>query len=103
VRWGAVGIDSILALLFLIVFATLVAFFSYNFALTRIHASRAAVFLNGIPVVSVLVSASLLGERLGELQLIGGAVVILGVTLTNLRRRTRKGGGRRARRPVPPA
>jgi drug/metabolite transporter (DMT)-like permease len=113
VQWSAVGIDSILALLFLILFATLVAFFSYNFALTRIHASRAAVFLNGIPVVSVLVSASLLGERLGELQLIGGAVVIMGVTLTNLRRRARRTAGKptagqtaqedKEDRPVPPA
>ncbi len=106
VQWEAVGPESILALLFLIIFATLVAFFSYNFALSRITASRAAVFLNGIPVVSVLVSATLLGERLGELQLIGGAVVIIGVTMTNLRRSSRsrrRAERKRGRRPVPPA
>jgi drug/metabolite transporter (DMT)-like permease len=102
VQWSEVGAESVLALLFLIIFATLVAFFSYNFALTRITASRAAVFLNGIPVVSVIVSAALLGERLGELQFIGGAVVITGVTLTNLRRRSRRAGGKKGSRPVPP-
>ena len=88
VEWNRVDAPSIGALVFLILGATLVAFLAYNFALTRVDASKAAVFLNGVPVASVLVSWVLLGERLGILQLLGGLIVISGVTLTNWRRRT---------------
>jgi drug/metabolite transporter (DMT)-like permease len=40
-----------------------------------------AVFLNLIPVVTVIAGFLLLGERLNAAQLTGGAVVILGVYL----------------------
>jgi drug/metabolite transporter (DMT)-like permease len=75
--------ESVAALIFLVIFSTVIAFLSYNYALTRIDASRAAVFLNGVPVVTVVVAAVMLGESLGILQLIGGAVVLTGVTITN--------------------
>lgn len=81
--------ESIGAFFFLVFGATIVAFLCYNYAISKIHVSRAAVFINGIPLVSVIVSAILLGERLGVNQFIGGAVVIAGVTLTNLRRSSR--------------
>jgi len=87
VEWDAVQGISVFALLFLIFGATLIAFLSYNWAISKIHVSRAAVFLNGIPLVSVGVSALLLGEVLGINQLAGGLIVIAGVTLTNWRRR----------------
>jgi len=87
VEWDAVHGISVVALLFLIFGATLIAFLSYNWAISRIHVSRASVFLNGIPLVSVGISALLLGERLGLNQLAGGLIIIAGVTLTNWRRR----------------
>ena len=88
VRWERISPPAIGALVFLILGATLIAFLSYNFALTRIDASRAAVFLNGVPLASIIVSWFLLGERLGPLQIVGGIIVISGVTLTNWRART---------------
>ena len=88
VNWDMISMPAIGALFFLIIGATLIAFLSYNFALTRITASRAAVFLNGVPLASILVSWVLLGERLGLLQITGGIIVISGVTLTNWRART---------------
>lgn len=86
IEWELIGVEAIAALLFLIVAATLLAFFFYNTALSRIDASKAAVFLNGIPIVSVIISALFLGENLGLIQLLGGGIVVVGVTLTNLRR-----------------
>jgi drug/metabolite transporter (DMT)-like permease len=88
VPWQQINLPAIGALVFLILGATLVAFLAYNFALTRIDASKAAVFLNGVPLSAILVSWVLLGERLGLLQFAGGFIVILGVTLTNWRART---------------
>jgi drug/metabolite transporter (DMT)-like permease len=87
VEWQVVNMISILALLFLILGATIVGFLAYNYAISKVHVSRAAVFLNGIPLVSVAVSAILLGERLGINQLAGGLIVIVGVTLANLHHR----------------
>lgn len=92
VPWQQINAPAIGALVFLILGATLVAFLAYNFALTRIDASKAAVFLNGVPLASIFVAWILLGERLGLLQIAGGLIVISGVTLTNWRART---GGRR--------
>lgn len=87
INWQSVNAISVLALLFLILGATIVGFLSYNYAISKIHVSRAAVFLNGIPLVSVALSSILLRESLGLNQLAGGLIVIAGVTLTNLRHR----------------
>ncbi len=78
----SIGGDVVGAMVFLVIGPTFLAFLCYNYALSRIPASRAAVFLNGIPVVTVIVAALLLGERLTMLQIVGGIVVIIGVTLT---------------------
>ena len=64
ISWDSISLPAVGALVFLIIGATLVAFLAYNFALTRIDASRAAVFLNGVPLASILVSWIILGERL---------------------------------------
>jgi len=87
VDWTLINTSSVIALLFLIVGATLIAFLAYNYAITCIHVSKAAVFLNGVPVVAVILSAFVLNEGLGIMQVIGGVIVIAGVTLTNWRRR----------------
>jgi len=89
IEWGQVNLPALVALVYLILAATLVAFAAYNYAIAGIGVSRAAVFLNGVPVVAIAISMVLLGEKLGVLQLIGGLIVVSGVTLTNLHRRGR--------------
>lgn len=51
-------------------------------AVQRIGASRASIFINLVPVAAVLQGALLLGERLDASVLAGGALVIVGVILT---------------------
>jgi drug/metabolite transporter (DMT)-like permease len=85
VPWAALGPRPIMALIYLILFATILAFLCYNHALTRIPASRVAVFINGIPVVTTLAAWPVLGERLGPVQLLGGGLVLFGVYLANMR------------------
>jgi drug/metabolite transporter (DMT)-like permease len=84
IPWNSISSDSLSALIFLILFATIIAFMSYNFALTKIPASKAALFINGIPVVTVIVSAIVLGERISLIQIMGGLIIISGVTLANI-------------------
>ena len=84
IHWSVVSGRSIGALVYLTFFATICAFFCYNFALSRVPASRAAVFINGIPVVTTLAAWILLGEKLTMIQAAGGGIVLFAVFLTNL-------------------
>jgi len=84
VQWAAISLRSAAALGFLTLFATIGAFLCYNHALTQLPATRAAVSINGIPVVTALSAWVLLGERLTGVQIGGGILVLVGVFLTNI-------------------
>ena len=71
----------ILNVLFLGVLASAIGYWLYVIVLDRLDASRSSVFINLIPVVSIVASFILLGERLAPLQALGGAAAIVGVYL----------------------
>ncbi|BBO69944.1 membrane protein [Desulfosarcina alkanivorans] len=85
---SAVTLRSSLAVIYLTVFATVGAFLCYNYALSQVPVSRAAVFVNGIPVVTAIGAWVLLEEKLTGIQAGGGALVLLAVFITNLPART---------------
>jgi drug/metabolite transporter (DMT)-like permease len=74
---------SLAAFGYLTVFATIAAYLCYNHALTKIPASRAAVFINGIPVVTAIGAWFLLGETLNSTQGVGGVLVLAAVLVTS--------------------
>lgn len=82
-HWSAVSSESLIALLVLTIFATIVAFLCYNYALTKIPAAQAAVCINGIPLVTAAGAWLLLGETLALLQMAGGGLVLGAVLLAN--------------------
>lgn len=84
-NWQQITIEAIIAVICLSLFATIGAFLCYNFALSRIGAARASVFINVIPVITACGAWSVLGETLTALQIIGAIVVILAVYLANYR------------------
>jgi drug/metabolite transporter (DMT)-like permease len=84
IQWGAVSTGSFAALIYLTLFATIAAFICYNYALTQVIASRAAIFINCIPVVTAIGSWIILGELLTPVQMAGGALVIFAVCMANL-------------------
>lgn len=90
VAWGSISPEAIAALAFLVAFATIAAFFAYNYALSKVTAGQAAVTLNGIPVVTAITAWVILGERLTIAQMAGGLLVLAGVTVANatIRRRS---------------
>lgn len=71
-----------LAILFLALLGTTLAFTWFNAAVAQIGAARASIFINLVPVAAVLAGAWLLDERLGLSVLVGGALVLAGVVLT---------------------
>jgi drug/metabolite transporter (DMT)-like permease len=68
---------------FLGLLGTALAFTWYTDGVKRIGATRAAAFINLVPVAAVLLGAWLLDERLPPAVLAGGALVIVGVYITN--------------------
>lgn len=71
------------SVVFLGLFGTAVAFTWYAAAVHELGATRAGAFINLVPVFAVLLGALLLDERLPGTVLLGGAVVMAGVIVTN--------------------
>ena len=83
IQWSQISAQAVGAVVFLAVFATILGFLFYNYALTQIPASQVAVFINGIPVVTAIVAWFILGESLTLLQMAGGLLVLIAVIVAN--------------------
>ena len=89
-RWGdIIRLDGSqwVALLFLSLGCSVIAYFVYNFALSKISASRVAVYIYFEPVVAVILGVTLLGERLSWQTLCGAVVIGVSVVIVNLLKR----------------
>ncbi|HYQ80190.1 MAG TPA: DMT family transporter [Anaeromyxobacteraceae bacterium] len=72
--WAAVG--------YLVILTSVVSYLIYYWALGRAEASRVAIWSNTQPVLTALLAWALHGERLTASFLAGGAMVLMGVVLT---------------------
>jgi len=72
-----------LSLLYLGALGTVLAFIWYYEGIRELGPSRTAVYTNLVPAFGVLLSAILLDEEILVSMLIGGAILILGVWMTN--------------------
>jgi len=72
-------------MVYLAIFASVLAFVFLQVGVSRIGAARASAFALLVPVIGVLSSAALLGEELTLLTLLGGAVVLGGLWLIQQR------------------
>jgi drug/metabolite transporter (DMT)-like permease len=91
-----------LALAYLIVFGSLVAFSAYVWLLRNAPLSLVATYAYVNPVVAVILGALILGEQVTAPILIGGAVVVAGVGLVVSVERPRR-AARRAGQAGPPS
>ncbi|HEY7671523.1 MAG TPA: DMT family transporter [Gammaproteobacteria bacterium] len=73
-RVGVLG-----ALVYLALFPTLLAVFTWNLALRSIGPNRAAIFVNLIPISGAALAMIFLGERLYFYHWLGAAVVFVGI------------------------
>jgi drug/metabolite transporter (DMT)-like permease len=74
-------VGALLGIGYLAVFGTVAAFVLLNLGVARIGAARASAFALLVPVVGVVTSVMFLGERLGPLTLVGGAIVLAALWL----------------------
>lgn len=63
---------------------TALGFSLYYQGIKKIGATRAGIFINLVPLFSILLSWLILGESVESIVLAGGLLVLTGVTLTNL-------------------
>jgi drug/metabolite transporter (DMT)-like permease len=82
-------LGTTLAMVYLGVFPTAIAYATYAYAFSRIPAARAASFLYVIPVMAYVIAWLWLGEIPTSLSVVGGVVTLAGVLLVNIRRRRR--------------
>lgn len=64
-----------------------IAFSAYTYALTKIPASRAGVFLNLTPLFGLVIAFAALGEALTRPQLAGTMATVLSVSLIQIQDR----------------
>lgn len=81
-QWTQPNMESCLALLYLGICCSVVAFLLYNYGLRKLSSSTVVTMMNLVPVFGVIFSVLILHERLELKQIIGGIVVLLGVYLT---------------------
>jgi drug/metabolite transporter (DMT)-like permease len=80
-------------LLYIGVVASVAAFMAWSTGIRGVGAARGAIFVNLIPLFTAGIAVLTLGERFGLVQLIGGLLVIGGVTLASSRGWERADGG----------
>jgi drug/metabolite transporter (DMT)-like permease len=85
-----------LGILYLGFFGTVLGFFWYYEGIRAIGPSRASVFINFVPVSGVFFGWLLLGEAVNLSLILGAALVMSGVWLTNRPRRSGREGPRGA-------
>ena len=80
INWS---ISTILAILYVGTFASIVAFLSWNKGVIAIGANRASIFLNFIPLFATVFAALFIKETPAITQLVGGIAIIIGVLIAN--------------------
>lgn len=83
-------LSATLALLYLGIFPSAIAYATWAYILAQIPASRAATLLYLVPVLAIIVAWVWLQEVPTVLSLIGGAIALCGVVLVNTRSQAEK-------------
>ncbi|MBI4393530.1 MAG: EamA family transporter [Euryarchaeota archaeon] len=84
-RLGGLQPDGVGAILFLGIFATIVGYLGFNYALRRLTSSETMSFVYLNPVFGLVWSYLLLSEVPTPVTVLGGSVVILGIILAQQR------------------
>ena len=76
--WTATAVSGTL---YLAVVVTALGYVVWNWALARVPAPRAAIFLNIQPIVGALLGTLLLGEPITPFTVLGGVLVVTGLAV----------------------
>ena len=74
--------QTMLEIMFLAVFSTVVAFLLFNWGIARIGATKASAYINLMPINALWIAVFLYGEKISAYHLIGMSLTIAGVFIT---------------------
>lgn len=81
-----VSLQSLLALAYLIIFGSIIAFSCYSFLVAHVAAQKVSTYALVNPVIALALGAAVLGERITPAAIISTLLVLLGVGLVLLQR-----------------
>ncbi|MGH9328586.1 MAG: DMT family transporter [Terriglobia bacterium] len=90
VNWRRVPPHAWWGLAFMVLFASLIAYLIYGFALQELSASFVAAFSYLQPIMAAALGVWLLGEKISGGAVLGGILILLGVYLTEAKRTEKK-------------
>jgi drug/metabolite transporter (DMT)-like permease len=90
-NWPALSLEAWWGMAFMVVFGSVISYLLFAYVMTELTASRAAAFNYLQPVIASALGIWLLSERLTSKVLIGGALILTGVYLTERERGEEKG------------
>lgn len=73
---------SYLAVIYMAVFASVIGYLVQQIAIKQIGPSKTSIFINLVPVFSIILSVIILGETISPTKLITAAIIICGVYIT---------------------
>lgn len=79
ILWSRIDFVIILNLIFLSVICSAMAFLGYNFAVAKIGASESSIYLNLMPIVTMVAGVLVFKERLGYMQILGSILVLASI------------------------
>lgn len=85
IKWTGIPDRAWVALGYMVAFGSVAAYLIYTFALSVLSASKAAAFAYLQPLMAVALGVWLLGEHISAGEIAGGALILLGVNLTEQR------------------
>lgn len=89
-NWSLVDNVIILNIIFMGVFCSAIAYYFYIYAMDYLGVATTSLFLNLLPIITVIASYFILKEKISIYQIIGGALVIFSVYFVNTRDKQNK-------------
>jgi len=84
-NWAAVPFEGVVHLIFLSVFASVLGFYYFARSMDLLGITESSLFINFLPIVTIIFSYVYLGQLISIKQFVGGALVMLSLTVTNIR------------------
>lgn len=81
---AALPVSAILAIIFMAVFSSVIGYMLQQIAIKKIGASKSSIFINLVPVFSIILSVVILGEELIPVKIFTSLLIIAGVCICQL-------------------
>ncbi|MBM7562330.1 DMT family transporter [Fusibacter tunisiensis] len=87
--WHDLTLSGYGHLIFLSIFASVLGFYYYAKAMDLLGITESALFINFLPIITIIFSYFYLGDLISMKQMAGGALIMLSLTLTTAREKKR--------------